>query len=97
MRRAAKIDDNQREVVNALRQLPQVTVALTAAVGKGVPDFVVGYKGNNYWIELKDGNKPPSQRKLTEHEEAWHEKWTGHVAICNNLDEVLKEIGYGSR
>jgi len=93
MRRAAKIDDNQKQVVEALRKIPGVSIALTAAVGKGVPDFVVGYKGVNYWIELKDGDKPPSQRKLTEHEEAWHSKWTGQVSICNNLDDVLNVIG----
>ena len=92
MRRAAKIDSNQNSIVKSLRKIPGVTVAITSALGKGFPDLLVAYKGTNYLIELKDGNKVKSQQKLTPDETEWHNKWTGHVIVCNCIEDVLKVL-----
>ena len=62
MRRAAKVDDNQKEIVSALRKLG-ASVLITSQL-KNCFDILVGYKGINYIIEIKDGKKPPSQRML---------------------------------
>ena len=67
--------------------------AITSQLGNGFVDIVVGYKESNYLIELKDGNKPPSQRKLTPDEIEFHNKWNGQIAVCESLDDVLKVIG----
>ena len=92
MRRAAKIDSNQNEIVDALRKIPNLSVQITSQLGKGFPDLVIGYKGLNYIVELKDGNKPKSAQKLTPDEELWHSKWNGQKAVCNSLDEILNII-----
>jgi hypothetical protein len=63
MRRAAKVDANQTEIVQALRQIGAVVQSL-AAVGNGCPDLLVGYRNRLFLLELKDGNKPPSAQKL---------------------------------
>jgi hypothetical protein len=52
VRRAAKVDANQREVVAALRGAG-ATVQLLHAVGEGCPDLLVGYRGGNYLLEVK--------------------------------------------
>jgi hypothetical protein len=31
-------------------------------VGRGVPDLLVGWRGTNLLLEVKDGNKPQSAR-----------------------------------
>ncbi|MHC4753292.1 MAG: hypothetical protein ACYTFW_25940 [Planctomycetota bacterium] len=62
-------------------------------VGNGFPDIVVGYRGRNYLIEIKDGSKPPSKRKLTSDEREWHDTWRGAVYVANNTDEALEIIG----
>lgn len=98
MRRKARIDGNQTEVVEALRDIPGVSVWITSALGHGGVDFVVGtdFPGKpkmNYLIELKDENQPPSKRKLTPDEEAFHKNWKGPIYVCKNLDEILKAIG----
>lgn len=90
--RAKKIDANQTEVVRALRKIPGVSVAITSALGKGYPDLNVGYKGRTYLFELKDGSKPESARKLTPDEVEFQGKWTGHYAVVNSLDDILKII-----
>lgn len=76
MRRAAKVDRNQPEIVAALRSIG-ATVQPLHTVGQGVPDLLVGFKGQTLLMEVKDGSRPPSERKLTPDQEQWHENWTG--------------------
>jgi len=92
MRRAAKIDANQKQIVKSLRQLPGVSVAITSQLGEGFVDIIVGRKGFNWLIELKDGSKPPSARKLTEDEQEFFDNWTGQIAVCNSFEEVFNLI-----
>jgi hypothetical protein len=84
-----RTDSNHAEIIKALRKIPNLSVFSTHEVGKGFPDIVIGYKGINYLIEIKDGNKPPSARKLTDSEVKFHQDWRGQIKIVNNLDEVL--------
>ena len=92
MRRAAKVDANQREVVAALRGAG-ATVQLLHAVGEGCPDLLVGYKGLNLLLEVKDGSKPPSAQKLTPQQEVWHRDWRGHRVVVNSPEAALTAIG----
>ncbi len=65
MRRAAKVDANQGEVVTALRAIG-VAVHVTSDMGSGFPDLVCHKVGHGVrLIEVKDGDKPPSKRRLT--------------------------------
>ena len=92
MRRNAKVDDNQRQIVEWLRRAG-ATVQSLAMVGKGCPDIVVGYRGQNYLMEIKDGNKPPSARRLTTDEEHWHDSWAGTVHVVEHPESALLIIG----
>lgn len=93
MRRAAKIDANQTQVVEALRAAG-ATVQSLAAVGKGLPDLLVGFQGQTLLMEVKDGRKPPSQRQLTEDQLKWHGAWRGGpVAIVDGPDAALRMLG----
>ena len=90
--RAAKVDANQAEIVEALRAVG-ASVHTTHAVGDGFPDLSVGYRGMNFFIEVKDGAKPPSKRKLTDDQLKWHQEWRGAVYIANSVTEALQIIG----
>ena len=92
MRRAARVDENQKEIVEGLRKLG-CSVALMHAVGEGFPDIQVGYRGVNYLIEIKDGNKIPSARKLTPPQKKIHAEWRGQIAVAKNLQECFEIIG----
>lgn len=41
-------------------------------------------------IEVKDGDKPPSKRKLTDAEAKFHAQWGKSVVIIENADDVIK-------
>lgn len=87
MRRAANIDSNQPEIVKALRQIG-ASVQHLHAVGQGCPDLLVGYRGVNVLLEVKDGAKFPSQRELNAAERDWHATWGGSVAIVETPEEA---------
>lgn len=82
-----KVDANQKEVVKVFRQLG-CSVQHLHMVGSGCPDIVVGYRGANYLIEIKDGDKSPSRRKLTPDEQEWHDEWKGHVCVVESLHDI---------
>ena len=89
---AKRVDGNQSEIVSALRSAG-ASVAITSGVGKGFPDIVVGYRGLSYLMEIKDGNKPPSKRRLTEAEQQFMEGWRGHYRVVESANEALTAIG----
>lgn len=92
MRRAAKCDRNQPEVVKALRAVG-CSVEFLHRIGSGVPDLLVGHKGSNILMELKDSQKPPSARQLTDDEKQWHAAWRGQVCVVSNISEALAAVG----
>lgn len=55
-----------------------------------MPDLLVGTRDRNVLLECKDGTKPPSARKLTPAQEAWHKAWRGKVAVVNTPVEALE-------
>jgi hypothetical protein len=106
----AKVDANQKVIVEALRAAGCFVQSL-AGIGAGCPDLLVGtcnYNGQAYdgqaWVvmEVKDGSKPPSERKLTGDEIEWHRKanqcapvWIvydeiGALWVCGKTSEVPK-------
>ena len=93
MRRAAKRDDNHAEIRDTLRDIPGVVVADTGSLGGGFPDLVVGYRGVVHLLEIKDGSKPPSKRKLTPDEVKFFNNWAGFpVHVVASFDEALRAI-----
>lgn len=90
-RRAAKVDDNQREVVVALRNIG-CSVTLLHAVGEGCPDILVGFRQQNMLMEIKDGKKPPSARKLTAAQQDWHAKWRGKAHVVSSVDHAIDVV-----
>jgi hypothetical protein len=88
MRYANRIDANQNAIVDALRQCG-ATVRIISQ-GGGIPDLLVGYNGYTILMEVKDGAKVPSARKLTEDEQKFFDEWRGGMlAIVNSVSEAL--------
>jgi len=91
-RRAARTDANQAEIVAALRKAG-CSVQDLSAVGQGVPDLLVCRAGLMALLEVKDGSKPPSARKLTWDQVMWHQAWQGPVHVVTSADEALRAMG----
>lgn len=91
MRRAAKVDDNHAEIRSAYRKLG-CTVLDTFRAGGGAPDMVVALYGINDLVEVKDGTKIPSARKLTRDEAVFHAAWNAKVWIIESVDDVINHV-----
>ena len=88
MRRANRVDYNQSVIVESLRKAGAYVRIVT--MGDGVPDLLVGYKGFTLLLEVKDGDKPPSQRKLTTAEQKFFDEWTGGIlAVVESVEDAL--------
>jgi hypothetical protein len=92
MRRNARVDSNHNEIVRALRDIG-ASVQRMATLGKGAPDLLVGFRGLNFCLEVKDGAKPRSAQALTPDEERWEESWVGQYKVVRSVDEALAAIG----
>lgn len=96
MRRRAKVDRNHAEIVEALRVKGWSVISL-APLGRGVPDLLIRRElplcvdclcdAEMYLVEIKDGSKPPSARKLTKAEAEFHKRWP--VTILRSVDDAL--------
>lgn len=83
------VDKNQPAIVAALREAG-ATVEQLHAVGHGCPDIVVGFRGVNYMMEIKN---PHGRMKLTSLQRAWYGTWQGQVNVVSTIAEALYVIG----
>ena len=93
MRRAAKVDANQSEIVDAVRRMG-CTVQLLHSVGQGCPDLLVGVSGINLLWEIKDGSRPPSERRLTTDQLIWHDEWRGQVQVVDSVEHAIRVVNF---
>lgn len=92
MRRRAASDGNQPAIVQALRSVG-ATVASCHAVGQGFPDLVVGFRGRNFLIEVKDPAQPKHRHELTPAQVEFHAGWNGEIAKVFTPEDALAAIG----
>lgn len=87
MRRAARTDANHAEILQAFRDCG-FQVFDTSRLGGGFPDCVVHRNTHGVvLVEIKDGAKPPSARKLTPDEDEFAQRFP--VDIVTSVDDVL--------
>ena len=88
MRRAARTDRNHAQIVGAFRQCGCEVESL-AAVGGGVADLLVYQRSRQRYllVEVKDGAKMPSERRLTPAQVEWHKRFP--VDVVESIDDVL--------
>ena len=79
---AAKTDGNQNEIVQVFRGM-NCTVALLHAVGKGIPDLLVGCRGVNLLVECKIKTGVLNLMQIE-----WHNHWSGQVTVCRSANEA---------
>jgi len=85
MRRAARVDANQEQIVSALRGAG----AYVWIIGLPV-DLLVGYKNHTFLVEIKTDSK----KRLTKLQADFFENWTGGT-LCriDSPEAALRMIG----
>ena len=83
-----RLDANHGDVAKALLSIG-CSVQSLAAVGLGCPDLISAKDGVNVLFEVKDGSKPPSERKLTKDERAFSGRWKGPLFTVESAEEAV--------
>lgn len=86
-----RTDNNQKKLVEQIRRLG-ASVTHLHALGKGNGDLLIGIRGKNFLLEVKDPAKSPSRKKLTKDEVKFHAAWQGQICIVETIDDVIKLI-----
>ena len=86
MRRAAKVDGNHAEIVEAYRKAGCSVLSL-AQLGGGVPDLLVAKWGMTWLVEVKmlGGKENQLQRD-------WAKTWRGTRSVVRTVDDVLTDV-----
>lgn len=74
------------EIVKAFRDL-NCSVLDLGQLGSGVPDILVGVRGRNLLIEIKDGKA--GARKFTPDQVEFFATWRGSRCVVTSVDDVM--------
>lgn len=84
--RRGNIDNNHKEIVEALRSVGCSVVSL-ASVGDGCPDLLVGIFGTNLLFEVKN---PEARGKLMKSQDHFIQTWQGRVFVVESKEEAIE-------
>ena len=84
MRRAARVDNNQQAIVDALKRVG-VSVEI---IGKPV-DLLICCRGETALLEVKN---PDGGDRLTKDQVAFIARWPGRVIVAHSVDEALRLV-----
>jgi len=88
MKRAARKDANHNRIMRAFVEYGWVVLDIWQI--KNACDIFITKNGQTVAVEIKDGSKPPSARKLTSGEIDFKERWMlqGHWRLVESLEDV---------
>lgn len=84
MRRAAKIDANQGAIVEALRKVGAKVHYIKEPV-----DLVVGFRGRNVLLEVKNES---GRDELTQAQKDFIAGWPGEVHVVRDVPQALTAV-----
>lgn len=100
MRYAKAVDANHGEIITALR-FHGFRVTDYSKAGGGVPDLRVAadawFGRAMFWVEIKDGSKVPSERRLTDAQVQWRKDNPAEVVVDVLCVEDVATLARGLR
>lgn len=85
-RRAAKVDANHGEIARYLLARG-CSVQSMAQLGCGAPDLLVAKNQRTACVEVKDGEKPESERRLRPAQVKWRASWQGAYFLAQTTED----------
>ena len=80
-------DENEPEIVQALE-----AIGCTVLRQDFPCDLAVGYRARNFYIEVKNPNKPKRDRQLTKTQKQFFASWKGQVRVVETPEEAIKLV-----
>lgn len=90
MRRDRRADDNHAALREGFQRLGGSWLDLVPEHG-GEPDALVGWRGEDRLIEVKNPARPDRERRLRPKQAAWHRRWRGRrPARVETLEDIVR-------
>ncbi len=80
-------DENEKEIIAALESIGCTVFRLDYPV-----DLLCGRGGRNILIEVKNPDKPKSDRKRTAAQRKFFKDWQGQVRVCETAEEAIELV-----
>ena len=96
LRRARQADANRTALRNGVLALGGSWLDLVPELG-GEPDALIGWRGENRLVEIKNPLGTPEQRRPRPIQLEWHRAWRGHpVAVVETLADIVRAFEPGT-
>lgn len=93
MRRAARLDANQKQIIDALNAAGACVLDMSR-VGGGFPDLIVGFQSKTILMEIKNPKTAYGRKGLNDNQLKWKESWIGGpYCVVDSIDSALRMIG----
>lgn len=90
---ACKVDANHKEIVDAMKAVG-ASIIDTSRLGKGMPDVIVGFRGQTILMEIKNPKTQYGRKGLNANQRKWAEEWSGGpLSIVDSVDAALRMLG----
>jgi hypothetical protein len=90
LRRARRADDNRAALCEGWLKLGGSWLDLVPELG-GEPDALVGWRGQDRLIEIKNPLGKPSERRPRAKQLEWHRAWRGRrPAVVETLADIVR-------
>jgi hypothetical protein len=100
MRRAARVDVNHPEIVDALRKAGASVLSL-ASLGEGCPDLLVAHhRAGTFLVEVKRPLGPQggeSRSSLNQLQRDFLAAWRGRIELVRSPEDAVRLLGYPHR
>ena len=90
-RRAAKIDNNQPDIVKELKRAG-------FSVSVNHDDILVGYQGRTFWYEIKSEEATSRktgkilESKIKASQKKLRAEWRGHYKIVSSFEQIFNDV-----
>lgn len=81
-----RTDRNQKDIMNAFRQLGYSLIDLSRN-GKGCPDLLVSKNRYTFLVEIKN---PAGRNRIEKSQNTFRLTWQGDIYIIHSIEEVIK-------
>jgi len=87
--RAKRTDLNQAQIAETLKKAG-VSVFDLSGVGRGICDLIIGWRGKNYLVEVKN---PQRKWRYTPAQEKFIQSWRGQRFTAETAEDILEHLG----
>jgi hypothetical protein len=87
-RRAARVDANQGEIVETFKRMGWAVLNISQL--KNCCDLMISKNGRTVAVEVKDGSKVASARKLSKGEADFKLVWDGEYALIESIEDAMR-------